>query len=60
VVEIRDSIESYCQGVQYAQFMNALVPAFLKILDGNPVFISTSPEQVSVRRVMPWRRLANI
>ena len=47
MVEIRDSIESYCQGVQYAQFMNALVPAFLKILDGNPVFISTSPEQVS-------------
>jgi transformation/transcription domain-associated protein len=60
VVEIRDSIESYCQGVQYAQFMNALVPAFLKILDGNPVFISTSPEQVSARRVIPWRRLANI
>lgn len=47
MVEIRDSIESYCQGAQYAQFMNALVPAFLKILDGNPVFISTSPEQVS-------------
>ncbi|KAJ4373715.1 transcription-associated protein 1 [Didymella sp. IMI 355093] len=45
VVEIRDNIENYCQGVQYAQFMNALVPAFLKILDGNPVFISTSPEQ---------------
>lgn len=47
MVEIRDNIESYCQGTQYAQFMNALVPAFLKILDGNPVFISTSPEQVS-------------
>lgn len=60
MVEIRDSIESYCQGAQYAQFMNALVPAFLKILDGNPVFISTSPEQVSVRRVMSWRRLANL
>lgn len=52
MVEIRDSIESHCQGAQYAQFMNALVPAFLKILDGNPVFISTSPEQVSVRRAM--------
>jgi hypothetical protein len=24
-----------------------MVPVFLKILDGNPVFISTSPEQVS-------------
>lgn len=49
MVEIRDNIENYCQGAQYVQFMNALVPAFLKILDGNPVFISTSPEQVSAR-----------
>jgi transformation/transcription domain-associated protein len=46
-VEIRDQIESYCQGPQYAIFLNHLVPVFLKILDGNPVFISTSPEQVS-------------
>jgi transformation/transcription domain-associated protein len=46
-VEIRDQIESYCQGPQYATFLNHLVPVFLKILDGNPVFISTSPEQVS-------------
>lgn len=49
MVDIRDNIEQYCQGAQYAQFMNALVPAFLKILDGSPVFISTSPEQVSAR-----------
>lgn len=52
MVEIRDNIENYCQGTQYAPFMNALVPAFLKILDGNPVFISTSPEQVSARSVV--------
>jgi hypothetical protein len=45
--EIRDNIESYCQGQQYSAFLNHLVPVFLKILDGAPVFISTSPEQVS-------------
>ncbi|KAL6706246.1 transcription-associated protein 1 [Coniothyrium glycines] len=44
-IEIRDNIESYCQGQQYSSFLNHLVPVFLKILDGNPVFISTSPEQ---------------
>ncbi|KAH3950531.1 hypothetical protein HBH53_074330 [Parastagonospora nodorum] len=44
-IDIRDNIESYCQGPQYAVFLTHLVPVFLKILDGNPVFISTSPEQ---------------
>ncbi|KAF2125520.1 hypothetical protein P153DRAFT_400327 [Dothidotthia symphoricarpi CBS 119687] len=44
-IDIRDNIETYCQGAQYAVFLNHLVPVFLKILDGNPVFISTSPEQ---------------
>ncbi|OAL46795.1 hypothetical protein IQ07DRAFT_682920 [Pyrenochaeta sp. DS3sAY3a] len=44
-VDIRDNIESYCQGQQYSAFLNHLIPVFLKILDGNPVFISTSPEQ---------------
>jgi len=44
-IEIRDNIESYCQGQSYAVFLHHMVPVFLKILDGNPVFISTSPEQ---------------
>ncbi|KAF1954112.1 hypothetical protein CC80DRAFT_493961 [Byssothecium circinans] len=44
-IDIRDNIETYCQGPQYGAFLNHLVPVFLKILDGNPVFISTSPEQ---------------
>ncbi|KAF2204446.1 hypothetical protein GQ43DRAFT_387954 [Delitschia confertaspora ATCC 74209] len=44
-VDIRDSIESYCQGPQYSSFLDKFVPVFLKILDGNPVFISNSPEQ---------------
>lgn len=44
-VNIRDSIESYCQGPQYNSFLKNFVPVFLKILDGSPVFISNSPEQ---------------
>lgn len=43
-IEIRDSIEGFCQGPQYSAFLHNLVPVFLKILDGQPVFISTSPE----------------
>ena len=43
--ELRDSLETWCQGNTYAQFLNKFVPMFLKILDGQPVFISTSPEQ---------------
>lgn len=46
-IDIRDNIETYCQGQQYGAFLNHLVPLFLKVLDGAPVFISTSPDQVS-------------
>ena len=48
-IDIRDNIESYCQGPQYSAFLNHLVPVFLKILEGEPVFISTSPDQVCLR-----------
>lgn len=44
-VDIRDNIESYCQGPQYSAFLTSFVPIFLKILDGAPVFLSNSPEQ---------------
>jgi hypothetical protein len=37
--------------------LNHLVPVFLKILDGNPVFISTSPEQVSTSFILAAIRL---
>ncbi|GAM83910.1 hypothetical protein ANO11243_019000 [Dothideomycetidae sp. 11243] len=43
--EIRDGIDHYCQGATYPTFLKKLVPAFMGILDGPPVFISTSPEQ---------------
>lgn len=48
-IDIRDNIETYCQGQQYGAFLNQFVPVFLRILDGSPVFISTSPEQVSAQ-----------
>jgi hypothetical protein len=46
-IDIRDNIETYCQGQQYGAFLTQLVPLFLKVLDGDPVFISTSPDHVS-------------
>jgi hypothetical protein len=46
-IDIRDNIETYCQGQQYGAFLTHLVPLFLKVLDGEPIFISTSPDHVS-------------
>jgi hypothetical protein len=45
--ELRDSIEYICtQQQQYPYFLKKLVPVFVTILDGPPVFVSTSWEQV--------------
>ncbi|KAF2841297.1 hypothetical protein M501DRAFT_1000466 [Patellaria atrata CBS 101060] len=43
--ELRDSIELWCQGSTYNSFLQRLVPVFLKLLDGPPVFMSNAPEQ---------------
>jgi hypothetical protein len=44
--ELRDSIEVF-QATDYQRFLSKLVPVFLKILgDGQPIFVSTLPEQV--------------
>ncbi|KAF2090684.1 hypothetical protein K490DRAFT_53653 [Saccharata proteae CBS 121410] len=43
--EIRDSIELYCSGSTYNVFLEKFVPVFLRLLEGQPVFVSTSPEQ---------------
>ncbi|KAF2140214.1 uncharacterized protein K452DRAFT_273824 [Aplosporella prunicola CBS 121167] len=43
--EIRDSIELYSSGSTYNSFLEKFIPVFLKLLDGPPVFISTSQEQ---------------
>jgi transformation/transcription domain-associated protein len=44
--ELRDQIDMWCSGSAYGKFLQKFVPVFLKLLDGPPVFISTSPEQV--------------
>ncbi|TID23090.1 hypothetical protein E2P81_ATG02207 [Venturia nashicola] len=43
--ELRDQVDFYCQGQSYPHFLSKTVPVLLKLLDGQPVFISTSPEQ---------------
>jgi hypothetical protein len=46
--ELRDSIDLFTHTVPsaYTDFLEKLMPVFLQILRGPPVFISTSPEQV--------------
>lgn len=49
--ELRDSIEVF-QATDYQRFLSKLVPIFLKILgDGQPIFVSTIPEQVFPHRI---------
>ncbi|KAK7561566.1 hypothetical protein IWX47DRAFT_824151 [Phyllosticta citricarpa] len=43
--DIRDNIEQCCSGSTYHVFLEKFIPVFLKLLEGQPVFISTSPEQ---------------
>ncbi|MCJ1304891.1 hypothetical protein MMC08_007704, partial [Hypocenomyce scalaris] len=43
--ELRDNIDILCQGPAYAIFLKKLVPVFMKLLEGPPVFTSTSWEQ---------------
>jgi hypothetical protein len=47
--ELRDSIDLFTHTVPsaYTDFLQKLMPVFLQILRGPPVFISTSPEQVN-------------
>jgi transformation/transcription domain-associated protein len=44
--ELRDQVDIWCSGAHYPVFLQKFVPVLLKLLDGPPVFISTSPEQV--------------
>ncbi|KAI9662779.1 MAG: hypothetical protein M1829_006123 [Trizodia sp. TS-e1964] len=44
-VELRDSIEYMSIGNLYPNFMKKITPILLKLLEGQPVFISTSWEQ---------------
>jgi hypothetical protein len=44
--ELRDGIEYATQGPLYPMFLNTMLPIIMKLLEGPPVFISTSMEQV--------------
>jgi len=44
--QLRDSLEHYTTGPIYPAFLKKLIPIFITILKGQPVFISTSSEQV--------------
>lgn len=44
--ELRDNIDLLCSGPSYAAFLKKLIPVFTKLLEGPPVFVSTSWEQV--------------
>ena len=52
LTEIRDSVESLCQPSVYTTFLQKLVPVFLGVLAGPPVFTSNSPEQICRQRVL--------
>ncbi|KAL8839523.1 MAG: hypothetical protein Q9176_004384 [Flavoplaca citrina] len=43
--DLRDNIDLLCNGPSYAPFLKKLVPVFTKLLEGQPVFTSTSWEQ---------------
>lgn len=45
-IELRDSVDLLCTGPTYAIFLKKLVPVFTKLLEGPPVFMSTSWEHV--------------
>ena len=49
--ELRDNIDILCNGPAYPIFLKKLVPVFMKLLEGPPVFMSTYMEHVSCAMV---------
>ena len=45
--ELRDNIDILCNGPTYPIFLKKLIPVFMKLLEGPPVFMSTYMEHVS-------------
>lgn len=45
--ELRDNIDILCNGPTYPVFLKKLIPVFMKLLEGPPVFMSTYMEHVS-------------
>ncbi|KAH8432035.1 transcription-associated protein 1 [Aspergillus melleus] len=52
-LELRDNIEPLCSGASYPIFLSKLWPVFKTILKGEPVFSSSSFEQVSRDSPLP-------
>ena len=50
--ELRDNIESLCNGPTYPLFLKKMLPVFTKLLEGPPVFTSISWEQVISRSMI--------
>jgi transformation/transcription domain-associated protein len=48
--ELRDSIETLCSGPSYPRFLAKLWPVFKRILQGEPVFMASSPDHVSFKK----------
>jgi transformation/transcription domain-associated protein len=46
--QLRDNLEHYITGAIYPAFLKKLVPIFINCLNGPPVFVSTSAEQVRI------------
>lgn len=45
-IEIRDNIDQLCTGSSYHTFLEKLVPVFMKLLEGPPVFMTLAWEHV--------------
>ena len=51
--ELRDNIDILCNGPTYPIFLKKLIPVFMKLLEGPPVFMSTYMEHVSYDLSVP-------
>ena len=52
--ELRDNIDILCNGPTYPIFLKKLIPVFMKLLEGPPVFMSTYMEHVSYALSLSW------
>ena len=52
--ELRDNIDILCNGPTYPIFLKKLIPVFMKLLEGPPVFMSTYMEHVSYGLSLAW------
>lgn len=58
-MELRDNVEFLCSGPTYPIFLKKLLPILIKVLEGPPVFISTSMIQVCGLIIVPCAQEAD-